>query len=157
MNESRFKSWSELLQEKRGPVQDFGQNAAMARGTALEPEARKRYNAKTSRDVRPVCLQSCQYNWLRASLDGLSSDGEVVVEIKCGRAAYWNAAKTRKVSSDYYGQVQQILAVTNLQLLDFWCYWPGFPSILIPVKRNDDYIERLLQKGAEFWTAVKRT
>jgi len=72
MGENRFKSSAQLLQEKRGPARDFGQNAAMARGTELEPEARKLYVAKTGRDVRPACLQSTRYDWLRASLDGLA-------------------------------------------------------------------------------------
>jgi len=157
MGESRFKTWSQLLEEKRGPVRDFGQNAAMAMGTRLEPEARERYIAKTGRKVFPICIQSTRIEWLRASLDGLSPDGQAAVEIKCGRAAYWSAAKTRRVSKDYYGQLQQIMAVTNLRSLDYWCCWPGFPAILIPVERNDNYIDRLLQKGAEFWSAVKRT
>ncbi len=31
------KTTAQLLQEKRGPVPDFTQNAAMAKGTELEP------------------------------------------------------------------------------------------------------------------------
>lgn len=42
--------------EKRGAVMDFGQNAAMAIGTELEPEARRRYMLKTERDVRPAFI-----------------------------------------------------------------------------------------------------
>jgi putative phage-type endonuclease len=155
MGESRFKSTSQLLQEKLGPARNFQPNAAMARGTALEPEARRRYIASTGKAVRPVCLQSTRHDWMRASLDGLSSDGGRVVEIKCGQAAYRNAAKFRSVSRDYYGQVQQIMAVTNLQSLDFFCYWPGCPEVLIPVQRDNAYIDRLFKKGAEFWNAVQ--
>ncbi len=95
MGENRFKSAAELLREKRGPARDFGQNAAMARGTELEPEARRLYVAKTGRDVRPVCLQSTRYDWLRASLDGLAVNHDAVVEIKCGQSAY-RTALTRK-------------------------------------------------------------
>lgn len=156
MGESRFKSTAQLLKEKRGVPQDFGQNAAMARGTELEPEARRHYIARTGRDVSPVCLQSTQYAWLRASLDGFSTSGDAAVEIKCGKSAYWNASKNRSVSLDYYGQVQQIMAVTNFQSLDFFCYWPGFPEVLIPVKRDNAYIDRLLIKGLEFWNAVQK-
>src|SRR3954470_18832711 len=58
MGENRFKSSAELFQEKCGPVRDFGQNAAMARGTELEPEARRRYVTRTGKEVRPACLQS---------------------------------------------------------------------------------------------------
>ena len=156
MGENRFKSSAQLLQEKRGPVRDFGQNAAMARGTKLEPEARRLYVAKTGRDVRPACLQSTRYDWLRASLDGLAVNNDVVVEIKCGQSAYRTASQTRSVPDYYYGQVQHILAVTGFDLLDFWCYWPGYPPLLIPVPRNVAYIERLLNKELEFWNLVQQ-
>lgn len=156
MGENRFKSAAQLLQEKRGPAQDYGQNSVMARGTELEPEARRLYVAKTGREVRPACLQSTRYDWLRASLDGLAVNNDAVVEIKCGQSAYRKASQTRSVPNYYYGQVQHILAVTGLDSLDFWCYWPGSPALLIPVPRNDSYIERLLEKELEFWNLVQQ-
>ncbi len=156
MGENRFKSAAQLLQEKCGPESDFGQNAAMARGTELEPEARRLYVAKTGRDVRPACLQSTRYDWLRASLDGLAINHDAVVEIKCGQSAYRTASETRSVPDYYYGQMQHILAVTGLDSLDFWCYWPDYPALLIPVPRNVAYIERLLNKELEFWNHVQR-
>ena len=156
MGENRFDTAEQLLQVKRGPVQDFGQNAAMALGTKLEPEARRRYIAKTGIDVKPVCLQSTQYQWLRASLDGISMCHDAVVEIKCGQSAYRKASQTRSVPDYYYGQMQHILAVTGLQSLDFWCYWPGSPELLIPVPRNERYIERLLISEQSFWERIQR-
>jgi putative phage-type endonuclease len=156
MGENRFKSAAQLLNEKRGPAQDYGQNAAMARGTELEPEARRLYIAKTGREVCPVCLKSTRYDWLRASLDGFAINYDAVVEIKCGQSAYRTAAQTGSVPDYYYGQMQHILAVTGLDSLDFWCYWPGCPSILIPVPRNPAYIERLLNRELEFWNLVQQ-
>jgi len=155
MGESRFKSAAQLLQEKRGPVPDFPPNAAMALGTRLEPEARRRYIAQIGRKVKPVCLQSSQHHWMRASLDGLCARNELAVEIKCGRSAYAYAARYRSVSRDYYGQVQHIMAVTNLPEMHFFCYWPRCEEVLISVKRDKPYIDRLLTKGAEFWNAVQ--
>jgi putative phage-type endonuclease len=156
MGENRFKSYSQLLQEKRGPARDFGQNAAMARGTELEPEARRLYIAETGRAVRPACLQSTRYDWLRASVDGIATSGDAVVEIKCGQSAYRTAKQTRSVPDYYYGQMQHILAVTGYDSLDFWCYWPGYPALLIPVPRNNDYIQRLLKSELEFWNLVQQ-
>jgi len=40
MCENRLKSTAELLRENRGPIRDFGQHVAIARGTDLELEAR---------------------------------------------------------------------------------------------------------------------
>jgi putative phage-type endonuclease len=156
MGENRFKSYSQLLQEKRGPACDFGQDAAMARGTKLEPEARRLYIAKTGRDVQPACLQSTRYDWLRASVDGIAVSGGAVVEIKCGQSAYRTAKQTRSVPDYYYGQMQHILAVTGYDSLDFWCYWPGYSALLIPVPRNADYIQHLLNRELEFWNLVQQ-
>jgi putative phage-type endonuclease len=128
----------------------------MALGTKLEPEARRRYIARSGRDVRPVCLESTRYDWLRASLDGFAVNNDAVVEIKCGDSVYRKTSQTRSVPDYYYGQLQHILAVTCLDSLDFWCYWPGRPELLLSVKRNDAYIERLLKKELEFWNHVQR-
>jgi putative phage-type endonuclease len=157
MGENRFKSASTLLQEKRGPViLDSFQNEAMALGTRLEPEARKHYIAKTGKDVRPVCVQSSRYDWLRASLDGLSTNHDTVVEIKCGASVYLRVSQSRSVPDYYYGQVQHILAVTGLDSLDFWCYWPDNPALLLSVERDDTYIQRLLSKESEFWNLINQ-
>ena len=155
MGENRFASASMLLQEKRGSViLDSPQNEAMALGTRLEPEARKLYIAKTGKDVRPVCIQSSTHDWLRASLDGLSANHDTVVEIKCGASAYRKVSQSHSVPDYYYGQVQHILAVTGLDSLDFWCYWPGSPALLLSVERNDTYIRRLLNTELEFWNLI---
>jgi len=156
MGENPYKSAAQLLKEKCEPPRESFQNAAMARGVELEPEARKRYIAKTGREVRPVCLQSTRHDWLRASLDGFAINHDSVVEIKCGQSVYRKASESRSVPGYYYGQMQHILAVTNLDLLDFWCYWPGCSELLLPIERNDAYIERLLNKELEFWKLVQQ-
>ena len=156
MGENPWKSAEELLREKRGPARDGGQNAAMARGTQLEPEARRRYIARKGTDFRPTCLQSNQHIWLRASVDGISADANAVVEIKCGESVYHKTSQYRSVPDYYYGQLQHILAVTGLASLDFWCYLPGRPELLVPVARDVKYIERLINVELTFWNNVQR-
>ena len=155
MGENRFASPSALLQEKRGRViLDSFQNEAMVLGTQLEPEARKLYIATTGNEVAPVCVQSSKYDWFRASLDGLSTNHDAVVEIKCGASVYRRVSQSRSIPDYYYGQVQHILAITGLDSLDFWCYWPDNPPVLLQMKRNEPYIERLLSKELQFWNLV---
>ncbi len=158
MGESPWKKPDKLLQEKlidrRCPP-----NAAMARGTALEPVARKRYQEMTGHSVAPACLQSSRLNWLRASVDGISPDGDKVIEIKCGESVYRHSSTTGKVPGYYYGQLQHILAVTGLSEIDYFCFLPGLPEVHLPIPRNDEYIGRLLETEAAFWeklTALRR-
>lgn len=155
MGENRYKSPAQLLAEKRNPLREVVLNPAMILGHQLEPEARARYMDRVGREVRPLCLQSTLHPWLRASLDGLSDDHETAVEIKCGESAYRWASQSRMVPDHYYGQLQHILAVTGLLRLDFWCYWPGQPEVLIPVSRDEEYIARMLHREEEFWGRVQ--
>lgn len=154
MGENPWKSAEELLREKRGPARDSHVNEAMSRGIMLEPEARSCYIVRTGNDVKPACLQSNQYPWFRASVDGISSNGDLIVEIKCGKSVYRYASEYRCVPDYYYGQLQHILAVSGLTSIDFWCFLPDCPQLLIPVPRNDEYIEHLMVAEKSFWNNV---
>ena len=153
MGENPWKSADYLLQEKcEGKT--YGPNAAMARGAGLEPEARKCYERKFGIRVPAACLQSIKYEWLRASVDGLASDGSAVVEIKCGESVYRKSATSREVPDYYFGQLQHILAVTGLREIDFWCYLPSRPEVHITVARDESYIKRMLEVEHAFWQRV---
>lgn len=151
MGENPWKRPVQLLSEKLGASKKSAGNAAMARGTALEPEARRRYEEISGNSVAPACLQSNNHEWQRASLDGLSADMNTVVEIKVGNSVYKNTASTRQVPRYYVGQLQHILAVTALPHIDFFCWLPNRPEIQLRVKRDDVYIARLIAAEQNFW------
>ena len=81
MGKNRFKSPAQLLYEKKNHI-DEPANEAMAEGKRLEPHARTDYVNKTNNDVHPICIQSVEYPWLLASLDGFSADRKKLVEPK---------------------------------------------------------------------------
>ena len=154
MGENRWKSRQQLLYEKRKRIRE-PTNEAMRRGAALEPEARSRYQQVTGTTVRPACLQSTEFDWLRASVDGISNDGSSVVEIKCGVKAYERTASSRQVPIYYVGQLQHILAVTGLSEISFWCYLPRRSPVHLLVKRDKLYIDRLLRIEEQFWKELR--
>ena len=151
MGENPWKNPNQLLSEKTRKTHNNYQNPAMARGTALEPEARRRYEEVSKISVLPVCLQSTKYDWLRASVDGLATDGSSVVEIKCGESVYKKTANNGEVPNYYVGQLQHILAVTGLPHIDFFCYLPRCPEVHLRIRRDDNYIGRLLVAEKAFW------
>jgi putative phage-type endonuclease len=148
MGDNRFQSPSELLYQKKNKI-NTEPNEKMRLGTSLEPDARDLYIEETGILVEPQCLQSKEYSWMIASMDGITDDYAHIVEIKCGRAAYWQANKGN-VPSYYYGQLQHQLMITGLDLVDYWCYWPGYEGILQTVTRDERYIGRLLRAEKEF-------
>lgn len=154
LGENPWKDADTLLLEKRGAVRASKPNAAMALGTALEPQARRRFISQSGIVVQPACLQSLRYEWLRASVDGISADGKSVAELKCGESVYRRTAQGGCVPHYYYGQLQHILAITGLPSIHFFCHFPGQRDILLNVKRDDAYIERLLVAEYSFWQQV---
>jgi len=158
MGENPWKSRKRLLKEKvdamAGVVSHWRGNAAMSRGNALEPEARRLYAGHTGHNVAPACLQSNRYEWLRASVDGICFTAGAVVEIKCGDKAYAHSSEKRAVPRYYYGQLQHILAVTGYPRIDFWCWVPGRQPQHIEITRDEPYIDRMLDTEAAFWDEV---
>lgn len=154
MGENPWKTREELFLEKKNGTL-VHQTHVMRRGIRLEPEARQHYETATCRRVTPQCLQSSQHDWLIASVDGMTSCRGFVVEIKCGTSAYSYSKKTQKVPKYYYAQLQHILAVTNLDTIDYWSYQPKCSPIHIVVERDLGYISRMLEVEEKFWKKLK--
>lgn len=151
LGEKPSKSTERLLLEKQHPPRDSGRNFARAQGAALERAARAHYNLVADAAAEPACVVSIARPWQRASLDGLTADGERVVEIKCGPAAYQRATARRRPPRHHYAQLQHILAVTGLPIIDYWCYFPPHAPFRLEVGRDDAYIERLVIAEEVFW------
>jgi putative phage-type endonuclease len=145
------KSAERLLFEKQHPPKDYARNFTRAQGVALERAARAHYCADVNMKVQPACVQNLARPWQRASLDGLSVDGEHVVEIKCGRATFQSAVARRRPPRHHVAQLQHILAVTGLPVVDYWCYSPPHPPLRLEIARDDAFIERLLAAEEVFW------
>lgn len=149
MGENRFKSAEKLLREKHQRITPEI-NAAMAEGTRLEPEARRSYEKKQAIKVEPLCIQSSECSWMRASLDGIDAQRQTIVEIKCGKSAM-REAQYGVIPDYYFGQLQHQLMVSGLDTIDYWCYRPEFGGVLLKMERDQDYINILLEKEEEFY------
>ena len=79
MGESPWQTPYQLWELRTGRRQPEV-NAAMARGTALEPQARAAYEVLTGHVMQPLVLVEGDYS---ASLDGLTFEGDLLLEIKC--------------------------------------------------------------------------
>ncbi len=151
MGENPFKTAEGLFAEKQQPTREAERNFARTQGKALEPAARAQYCIQVGMQLEPACLQNVERVWLRASLDGISADGEHLVEIKCGPSAYRRAAAAHRPSRHHVGQLQHVLAVTGLPVIDIWYYFPPYPPVRLEVRRDETYIKRLLDAEEAFW------
>src|SRR5688572_26265226 len=89
-------------------------NAAMIRGAELEAAARAAYERLTGNFVEPLVMVDGEYS---ASLDGITLDGQTVLEVKApfqGRSSQaWQCATAGEVPEPYFYQLQHQLMVAG--------------------------------------------
>ena len=97
--------------------------AAMAHGTSMEPAARSAYELQTGQVIQPLVMQDGDYS---ASLDGITLEGDLIVEVKCplrGRnSTLWRGAEAGQVPGHYVAQVQHQLMVSGATTAHLWVF-----------------------------------
>lgn len=118
-------------------------NAAMRKGTALEPLARHAYEVETGHVMQPLVLQDGAYS---ASLDGVTLDGDLIVEIKCPYSgqgsALWQSVEAGEVPEYYLAQIQHQLMVSGAAQAHLWVF-DGQHGLLRVVEPDAGYAERI--------------
>lgn len=130
----------ETLAEIEAPEPGWEGNAATARGTMLEPEARSFFELETGLTVEEVGF--VRNGHLGASPDGFTSDGGGV-EIKCPLGhTHLKYLHKGKVPATYIPQVHGAMVVTGRRHWWFLSYHPAFPPLLHKVEW-DDFTDKL--------------
>lgn len=127
-----FSPWTtpyQLWQLRTGRI-TVSVTPAMAHGTQVEPHARIAYEERTGQVMQPLVLVDGEYS---ASLDGITFDGDLIVEIKCPKskdAAMLKEARAGRVPVHVYWQLQHQLMVSGAQLAHLFVF-DGKEGILI--------------------------
>lgn len=118
MDESPFKTWWRAWAEKTGfaSPEDIWGNPYVRRGALEEHKIRAAVEAKHDVMLLPVCVQSKQYGYIIASLDGLSAEG-IPYELKYPSEKNWLDVCANGVNAKaykmYFIQVQHQLLATG--------------------------------------------
>lgn len=116
---------------------------AMQRGTDLEPSARRAYEEQTGLIMQPLVLEANGYS---ASLDGMTIEGDLILEIKCPlrgtRSELWQDVLDGKVPEHYQVQIQHQLMVCGAALAHLWVF-DGHQGILHAIERDENLIGRI--------------
>lgn len=127
-----------------GYPEETYQNAAMLRGTELEPEARAMYELITGEEVAKAGF--CLGNGYGASPDGFVGD-RGMVQIKCPQlSTHVEYLINNKIPTDYFQQVQGELFVAEKDWSDFVSYYPAMKPLIVRVQRDQKFIELLEQE-----------
>ena len=115
-------------------------NAAMWHGTQLEPAARAAYERLTGHVMEPLVLADGSYS---ASLDGITLDGRLILEIKCpfqGRdSELWKMASAGDIPEHYHWQIEHQLMVSGAALAHVYVF-VGTEGVLLEQRpRQNDW------------------
>jgi putative phage-type endonuclease len=115
---------------------------AMQHGTDTEPAARAAYEAETGFVMQPLVLQDGPYS---ASLDGITFDQDLILEIKCPvrgtRSDLWQDVAAGAVPEHYNLQVQHQLMVSGAQLAHLWVF-DGQRGLLHEITPDEAVMDR---------------
>ncbi|MCX7100982.1 MAG: YqaJ viral recombinase family protein [Methylobacter sp.] len=175
---SSYKTRYRLYAEKKGLIlpDNLDRNPHVQRGIRLEPVARRAFECRHNTMLLPVCAESDEYSFIRASFDGIDDNG-IPVEIKApteknfrdaqsseDQEAYLSeedfrdAQKNRKESrlyKRYYFQVQQQILVANSDSAWLSLYLNEREYLDIPVPRDDAIINTIIFEARKFWECLK--
>lgn len=141
----------DLWMKKTGRAEDQRATPAMMRGNDLEETVRQIYESETGELIMPRVVSSSEHPFMIASLDGITSDNKVIVEIKCPRKEVFDLASMGQVVPYYYCQMQhQLACVPEATRVDYVVYWND-RHIIMPVERDEDYIADLIEKERDFY------
>ena len=155
MGETPFKTPRKLWSIKTGRRQEDPAGPAARRGRELERFARHAYERQTGIQMEPLCLVHEKFQWMRASLDGLSFDGSTLLEIKCPLSLRDRAsAQEGRIPSQYHAQLQHQLEVSGAERAHYWSFH-GTDGILIEIRPDREYAKRLVEAESAFWQLVK--
>jgi putative phage-type endonuclease len=155
MGETPFKTPRTLWSIKTGRKEEDPAGPAARRGRELERSARRAYERQTGIQMEPLCLVHEEFEWMRASLDGLSFDGSTLLEIKCPLSLRDRAsAQGGRIPSHYHAQLQHQLEVSGAEKAHYWSFH-GTDGILIEIRPDREYAKRLVEAETAFWQLVK--
>lgn len=150
MGMSPWKSPLELYEEK---VFKFEQdeNPYMKRGKELESLALESFEKETGLVMFPMVFVHDSIPWMSASFDGITIQRDAILEIKCpGKKDYHFVEVNKKVPPKYIPQLQHQIFVSGLDFAYYYSF-NGEKGIIIEVKRDQEFIDKMIEKEKQFW------
>lgn len=154
MQVSPWKTRHQLWQEKMYGDSVQQDNPSMKRGRDLEETARQEFEKTIGTLVAPANIEHPKFNWMRASLDGIDVTGKILVEIKCPSQQDHFVAVNKKVPEKYWPQLQHQMEVVGASEM-FYFSFNGKEGAIVEIKRDQNYIDSLVEKEEAFWNMVQ--
>lgn len=156
-----YRDREQLLDDKLGRGEPMKKNFAMELGNKFEGAARALSYFDLDIEFEPITLTHPDLNWMRASLDGYSTEHNCLAEIKYMGNVNWEACRNANAPLLHHAaQMQHQLAVAGMPMAWYIPYTLTKDKkeindiCYIKVERNDVYIDNLIRLEKEFWDEV---
>lgn len=148
---SPWKNKVQLYNEKMDLVQRADPTPRMLRGTELEPIARNLFILESGLFIEPAIIIK---DWAMASLDGISRDGKIIVEIKCPGEKDHAMALRGEVPRHYFAQIQHQLYVADADSAYYYSF-DGDNGVAVAVFRDESFISRMVEEEKVFYNCLQ--
>ena len=151
-----FHLWEMKTGRRERP--DLSENFAVQKGLRLEPIAREMYEEKTGNVMPEGCYIDDTDGRFKASLDGISFDETLVLEIKVPGLSTHEGCKAGVVPPHYNEQMQWYMGITGALQADFVTlyYYGEMPDLAIHrVMRDELLIAEMRVLAATFMDHVE--
>ncbi len=145
-----YQTAYELYHRKKGTGKEAYVHKAMQEGTRKEPLARDWYNQRMGDFFAPIVKTHPIYERIHASIDGMTFDGDRVLEIKSPTLDVFNEIMKSGIPDNYFCQCQHIMLVTGLDEVEFLMWIDEITFYIQLVKRDESYILKLLDAIIQF-------
>lgn len=150
---SPYKTALDLWKEKVEGTSQF-LSPSMKRGNDLESEARVLFNQMIGDHfVEANTMVHPERVWQTATPDGINFRGDVSLEIKCNNKKVHEMARDKKIPDYYMAQVQHQMSVLGNDRAFYFSY-NGHEGLIVEVKRDNSFLDSLIEKEYEFWRSV---
>ena len=140
-------------QRKLGLIEEKKPTDLMERGKRLESEARAKFIECYDIDMIPMVVESTEFEFLGASLDGISQGRLYLLEIKCGGSKLHEMASKGIIPEYYRIQMQHQLLVTHAKKCFYYSY-DGEDGICLDVFPDPDFKSEFMPAAREFWRCI---
>ena len=156
MDLSPWKTPYQLWQEKTGFKESPPPTAAMARGIELEAVAREKVSKWLGIEFQPTVAFHPSYPWMMASLDGLDSENNISLEIKCPNPNGEDHATAKEgvIPEKYFPQIQHQMEVLGHNKALYYSF-DGKDGVLLEISRDAAYWKEVLSKEIKFYHALR--
>lgn len=153
LGQSKFKTIEELYNEK---IKCFetSPNPYMLRGIELESIALRKFEEETNLIMFPCVGVHDELDWMAASFDGVTICRTAICEIKCPGRRDHNEAMLGMIPFHYKAQLQHQIHVSGIDFAYYYSF-DGVSGVIIEVKRDQEFIEKMIEKEFEFWQRLQ--